>query len=102
MTTVRCKFKVESITRTLNHSYPHKTNNGSTDYNRPEEVELWTVRMFPVYGNSDPNHENTKFWEATPSGSFELGTVNKKAVEQLRLGGEVYVDLTPCDPFDGT
>lgn len=90
---MRCKFTVNSITRTLQHTYPHKKADGSTDYGKTEPHEMWTVKMSPVYGNNDPNHENSKFWAASPSGSFELGTVNKAAVESLTLGGEVYIDI---------
>lgn len=52
-----------------------------------EPTEMWTVRMSPVYSN-EPGHENKAFWDATPSGAFEFGTVNKAAVESLQLGAE--------------
>lgn len=90
---MRCKFTVNSITRTLQNSYPHKDANGRPDYSQPDPQEMWTVKMSPVYGNNDPNHENSKFWAASPSGLFELGTVNKAAVDSLVLGGEVYIDI---------
>ena len=91
MGTVRAKFTVNTIKRTMG-SMP-KTVDGKTTY---VPTEMWTVSMSPVYGNGDPGHENTKFWQAPPSGSIELGTVNKAAVDQLELGREVYVDFTPA------
>ena len=78
---VRCKFKLDSITRSIATWLP-------------PQREIWNVRMSPVYANSDPNHENSKFWQAAPSGSFELSTVNKEAVESLELGKEYFIDIT--------
>lgn len=90
---MRCKFSVNSIERTMG-SMPDpsgaKTPNGYPQY---IPTEMWTVKMSPVYGNGDPNHENTRFWLASPSGSFTLSTVNKGAVESLQLGEEVYIDI---------
>jgi hypothetical protein len=97
LTMVRAKFKVSSITRTEQTTYPHKTADGKVDYTQPVMKEMHTIKASPVYGNGDPNHENTKFWQASPSGSIELGTVNADAVKQFRLGGELYVDFTPAD-----
>jgi hypothetical protein len=74
---VRAKFRVDAIERTKQGS-----------------EELHTVRMSPVYGNNDPEHENTKFWRATPSGTLQMGTINKAAAEQFDLGGEYYIDFT--------
>jgi hypothetical protein len=56
-----------------------------------------TVHMSPVYGNGDPNHENTKFWEASPSGGLTLGTINPAAWQQFELGMEYYLDFTPAE-----
>lgn len=93
---VRAKFSVQSITRTAHAKYPHKKADGTADYSKPEPTELHTIRMNPVYGNGNPNHENTKFWESSPSGSLELGTVNPEAVKQFEIGKEYYVDFTPA------
>ena len=60
-------------------------------------AEMWTVHLAPVYGNSDPNHENTKFWEASPVGSIQLGTVNAAAVAQFTLEAEFFVDFTEAE-----
>ena len=83
MPSVRAKFRVEKITRQNNW-------NGSK--------ELRTVSLSPVYGGNDPNHENAKFWQASPSGSLELGCINLDAAEAFELGKEYYIDFTPADP----
>lgn len=78
MTTVRAKFKVQSITET--------------------EGGLKTANLHPVYGNSgDPNDENTKFFKATPSGQIQLGVMNDMASRHFKPAREFYVDFTPCD-----
>ncbi len=76
---VRAKFTVNSITRS-----------------KWGEQEVQTIKLSPVYGNGDPEHENTKFWQASPSGSIELGTVNEAAARQFELGKEYYIDFTPA------
>lgn len=95
---MRCKFKVQSITRNLG-SVAKRWPNGELYLNDKgnqvwEEGEVWSVKMSPVYANGDPSHENSKFWAASPSGTFEINTVNKAAVEALVLGGEYYIDIT--------
>lgn len=99
---IRCKFKVDSITR-FNQSgakrgpdgAPLRDEHGQYVY---EPVPMATVKLSPVYANNDPSHENSKFWSATPSGSFEFGTVNLAAVADLEIGSEYYVDITPAKP----
>lgn len=53
------------------------------------------VELHPVY-SSDPNSENAKFYNATPWGSVQLGTVNPAVAEQFKPGTEFYVDFTPA------
>lgn len=95
---VRCKFTVNSITKTIGSRQKldadGKVIKGANGYPEYERCEMATVKLSPVYGNGDPAHENTKFWQASPSGSFELGTVNMEAVAQLQLGAEYYIDIT--------
>ncbi len=78
--TVRAKFKVETISRQKHWD--------------KAQGEIQTIKLSPVYGNNDPQHENTKFWAATPSGSVELGTVNGSAAAYFELGEEYYLDFT--------
>ncbi len=51
-----------------------------------------TVELTPVM-SQDPNHENKKFWDATPSGKIEM-SIKTDAIEQFELGKEYYVDFT--------
>lgn len=76
---VRAKFKVDEIRRTK------------------YQQEMHTIVMSPVYGNNDPNHENTKFWNASPSGKLELGCVNMEAAKIFELGEEYYIDFTKAN-----
>lgn len=97
---VRAKFKVDSIEHTIwNHSpklddkgaHMKDAATGQWLYNKQD---MATVKMSPVSANNNPDHENSKFWAASPSGSLMLGTVNMAAVAQLKVGEEYYVDLT--------
>lgn len=91
---VRAKFRVTKIERTMGSRAVYREGEARPDY---VPAEMWTVHMSPVSGNNDPNHENTKFWTASPSGSLTLGTVNKAAVDQFDLDREYYLDFTPAD-----
>ncbi|GAB3303797.1 hypothetical protein [Hymenobacter tenuis] len=68
--TVKAKFQVTTI----------ETNeNGYTQ-----------IGMAPVYSD-DPNHENKKYWNATPAGTIFLGVSNEQAFAGYATGDEVYV-----------
>ncbi len=84
----RAKFRVDSIERTRGNVQNFETKQW-------EPKEMWTLKASPVYQGSDPEAENTKFWQATPSGSLVLSTVNATALAGFDLGTEFYVDLTP-------
>ena len=88
----RAKFKVDKIDSTLQSR--RIDPNGKWDGNNLESVEMRTIHLSPVYGNGDPAHENTKFWNATPAGKIELGTINPEAWAMFRLGEEVYIDFS--------
>lgn len=91
---VRAKFKVDAIER-IGHINGYENGaDGKPDYSKPIKTEMQTIKMTPVYGNGDPNHENTRFWKASPSGSLSLGTINLDAAKQFELGGEYYLDFT--------
>jgi hypothetical protein len=49
--------------------------------------------MAPVTSGSD---ENKSFWKWTPSGELKFQCLNEAAVEQLELGAEYYIDITPA------
>lgn len=92
---MRCKFRLDNINRCIGQ-YP----TGEVDPKTGRQIygprELHTVIMSPVYGNGDPEHENTKYWAASPSGRLEIGTVNASAVAHLQLGAEYYIDVIPA------
>lgn len=91
--TIRAKFKVDEIRRTRGTA-PVVDASGKTSY---KPCEIRSIVLSPVYGNADPNHENTKFWQASPSGRLELGCVNLEAAQQFELGKEYYLDFTLAD-----
>lgn len=99
--TVRAKFTCNKIERTLGQRRIRTPEGeyvkGPNGYPQSEPCEVWTVCMNPVYANNDPHHENSQFWDASPSGSFILGTVNADAVAYFELGKEYYIDLTKCE-----
>lgn len=90
MSKVRAKFQCTSITHLLGYEHNRETN-------QTETVAMRSVHMSPVYGNGDPNHENTKFWKSSPSGSLELNIVNAAAADQFEVGKSYYLDFTPAD-----
>lgn len=85
---VRCKFKVNSITRSEG-----TRPNAEGKY---EKCIMSTISASPTY-STDPNSENKKFWDASPGGKFELNCVNEAAVAQLEIGKEYYIDISPAD-----
>lgn len=54
---------------------------------------LKSITMAPVFGGSE---ENNRFFNATPSGSIQLGVINAEAAAQFEQGKEYYVDFTPA------
>ena len=42
----------------------------------------------------DGSEENEKFFDLTPSGQINIGTVNTAALAQFEEGAEYYVDFT--------
>lgn len=96
----RAKFKVDSITRTPG-SVVKKNERGEPirgEYGgwATEPGEVWGVVMSPVYPGLNPEHENSKFWAATPAGQITFHCVNPAAMEQFVPGEEYYVDFTPA------
>lgn len=89
---VRAKFKVVKIELTEG-SKPVFDENGKQTW---EKATMYSIHASPVYGNGDPNHENTKFWQASPNGSLMIGCVNADAVKMFELGMEFYLDMSPA------
>ena len=92
---VRAKFTYKGYEASLQNSL--KAGKKYTDPDAYETKELRSLKFVPVYGNGDPDHENTKFWQASPSGEISLGTVNPEAWSQFELGKEYYVDFTSAN-----
>jgi hypothetical protein len=86
---MRAKFKLNSVTLSIGSK--QVVEDGVTKY---VPAEMHTLTMNPVYANNDPNHENSKFWAASPGGEFKLNCVNADAVKDLKLGAEYYLDIT--------
>lgn len=97
----RAKFFVTKIERTQGSRVVKgadgKNVKDANGYDKRETCEMNTVHMAPVYGHSDPNHENTKFWESSPNGLLQLGCVNADAVSGFELGKEFYIDFVPAE-----
>lgn len=68
---IRCKFVVHEVTK---YQSGHK------------------ITASPVYSN-DPNHENKKFWDATPAGQFSVTVKNESLLAGFDVGTEFYIAL---------
>ena len=93
---VRAKFRLNSFTTELHARYPQKKADGSTDYSKPENVEKRTLNFTPVHSDVEGS-ENKSFWDASPSGSVQLGVVNPEAWKHFEIGKEYYLDFTPAE-----
>jgi hypothetical protein len=93
---VRAKFKLNSFTTELATMGYESGEDGKPDYKKPILEEKRTLNMTPVMA-SDASPENRAFWQASPSGSLQLGVVNKAAWDHFELGREYYVDFTPAN-----
>jgi hypothetical protein len=74
---VRAKFVCNSITRQKHWDQ--------------SKGETQTIKLTPVTSGSE---ENKAFYEATPSGSIEIMTVNEEVAKNFELGKSYYVDFT--------
>ena len=84
---VRAKFRLNSYTTEL---YDKWVDNKSVG-----KVEKRTLNFTPVYGSG--SKENGAFWDATPTGSLQLGIVNQDAWEHFELDKSYYLDFTPVE-----
>ncbi len=74
---VRCKFTC--------------TNKEEANAGKPEDG--YRITMHPVSSGSP---ENEAFFKYTPWGNFEFGTINKYAADQIEVGKEYYIDISPA------
>jgi len=94
---VRAKFKFDGYEASLHAKPTIDPTTGKTDYSKTTSVEKRSLKFSPVFHNGIPGHENTKFWEASPSGQLVLGTINPEAWNKFEIGKEYYLDFTPAD-----
>lgn len=94
ITRVRAKFTYTGYSASLTNIFNEKTPEGKPDYTKPTRAELRTLKFNPVFGNGDPEHENTKFWQSSPSGELTLGCLNPAAWSLFVIGKEYYLDFT--------
>lgn len=52
-----------------------------------------SLRAQPVYSDKEGS-ENKKFWEASPSGSFEVTGTKPGIFDDFKPGDEFYLDVT--------
>lgn len=95
---VKAKFVLNRIE--ITKSMKKRRTEDGTDYAKDEKgsqyydsCELRTLVFNPVYANNDPKHENSRFWDSSPSGEIKLGTVNPDAWNYFELGKEYYVNF---------
>jgi len=89
---VRAKFVITKLSFTKGVRVKSKDEHGNNVYG---PCRALAIEASPVYHNGDPNHENQKFWEASPSGKLELNVVNAAVFDEFQLDQEFYLDMTP-------
>lgn len=87
---VIARFKVSRFESGMYDKARYEDRDGQKVYVGSDRQEMRTVILHPVYSD-DPNSENKKFWEASPSGEIKLGTVNQAAWQEFDLDGEYEV-----------
>ena len=85
--TVRAKFRLNSYTTEMVDKW--------VDGKVVGREEKRTLNFTPVYGTG--SEENKAYWDATPSGSLQLGVVNQEAWRQFELGKSYYLDFNAAE-----
>lgn len=100
---LRIKFRVVSATESLVTRAVRATDGGTKTDQRGQPVTettpLWTLVLRPIHPDTD-KHENKKCWRGTSpaAGELVLKDLEPEAVKGIRVGQEVYLDLTPVNP----
>lgn len=94
---VVAKFRVTRYETSLFDKPIYEVVEGQRKYVRSEKQEMRTIYMAPVY-SEDPNSENKKFWDASPSGEIKLGTVNPAAWKEFELDAEYRLTFEKVAP----
>ena len=90
---VRARFKLNSITIDQ-HAHRPRNSDGTLDYD-PKKIEMVEQRTFNFTPVQDGSPEAQAFWDASPSGSLQLGVINEEAWAFWKIGHEYYLDFTP-------
>ena len=89
MDSVICKFSVQTV-----------EHQGYASKEGPKQTGV-KVNAAPVYKEkTDPHHENSKFWDATPQGQIWLQINNPNAFDFFQPGEEFFVVITKKNPFE--
>lgn len=98
-----CKFKVDSIKTFASQKRKRspegtwvKPDNGGQGFVM-EPCVMAAVEMSPVYARDDPQHINSHFWDATPSGKLEMCIANPQAIAGLDLMKEYHLVIQDAD-----
>jgi hypothetical protein len=124
MPSTRCKFRVSHIdqyaTTRANPDYPTARKRAITELGLTAPIESGAeqniaehlkqqgipqaipgtqpvVYLNAVYAHGDPQSENHRFWEATPSGEIKLTINNAAGAEVFDVGHEYYVTFEAAD-----
>ncbi len=93
---VVCKFKLQSI-EMYEGSRRKRDENGSWIKRAggfvTEPCLSGQIKLVPVYANDDQNHENSKFWDASPSGEFTMSVNNLDALKHLEVAKQYYITI---------
>lgn len=81
MTTVRCKFVCEEVTKKFTTGYNKETK-------KNEPIPVYNSKFGAVIDGSE---ENKHFFKWTPTGKLEFDAHNNEAFEP---GKEYYIDIT--------
>lgn len=84
---VRAKFKVDA------NYVPEWMKN------TPQKDTQHVITMSAVYSN-EPDHENKKFSDATPSGSFQMNIKDGGPWSFFKPGFEYYLDFSESPKVD--
>ena len=77
---VRCKFRLDHVS---------EDSQGTRD-GKPHTTK---TLKFSAVADNDPNSENHKFWEYTPSGQLEFCCAKTAAVAGMTVGEDYYIDI---------
>lgn len=85
METIRCKFSLDE-----------QKNGDSVGKDGKQKLDF----TFHAVYSADPDSENNKYWEWTPSGELKLSTVNPSMLDLLTPGKEYYIDIIDAEEYD--